>query len=158
MKKKILPRNKPLLDRVVGFATGKKVKNDTYPGESHGILVMSDGSLERAQYMGPGTKVVRRAWKNQPGKTEVDKISKQHDIAYALARTNEDVVRADRLMAARLKEASRKRKDSQWNIRQANLLKPKILAEKVLGPNKLGFANLKGVSEETRRLLKSHQG
>ncbi len=143
-----------LVDTAVGAIARQPVKNDTYPGENHGILKMPNGSLERAAYMGPGTQVIKRLKFGVRGKTPVDRIAQRHDIDYSLATTPEEVRQADLRMVNSTANVSRARQDHPFNIAQANLMKPKIFAEKYLGANRFGFADLKGpASELDRRIL-----
>lgn len=117
------------------------VKEDTMPGETHGILKMPNGSYERAAYMGPGTQVIKRLQKGIKGKTAVDRIAKRHDIDYGLATSPADVKRADKKMVKSLR-ALKKGEDSQFNIMQGKLMIPKMLAEKITG--RTYFNDMKG--------------
>ena len=46
-------------------------------------------------YLGPGTKLEKRLARGDPGINRLDKIAKQHDIAYAKAKNLEDKWKAD---------------------------------------------------------------
>jgi hypothetical protein len=59
--------------------------------------------FERAQYTGPGTEILTRVKRGDPGLTEVDVVSKAHDIRYTLAKNEEDVRAADKKMLAALR-------------------------------------------------------
>lgn len=125
---------------------GAKVKEDSLPGEIHGILRMPNGSYERASYMGPGTQLTRRLRRGDPGKTMVDKISKRHDIDYSLAKTPAAVREADKRMVASVKQAIKNKSDDMFNLRQGQLIIPKIFAEKKTG--KTFFNDMKGVAHK----------
>lgn len=56
-----------------------------FEGENHGILWVPGKGFERANYMGPGTKVNKRIRMGYVGKTPVDAASQVHDIDYGLA-------------------------------------------------------------------------
>ena len=131
--------------------SGAKVKEDSLPGETHGILQMPDGSYERAAYMGPGTNIVRRLKRGDKGKTAVDKIAKRHDLDYSLATTPQDVRDADNRMVSAVKAVEKRKGDQAWNLRQGKLMIPKILAEKVTG--KTFFNDLKGPRNEAEKNL-----
>ena len=47
------------------------------------------------QYAGPGTKLEKRLARGDPGKNRLDRIAKQHDIAYSYAKNLQDKWRAD---------------------------------------------------------------
>jgi len=50
------------------------------------------------QYMGPGTHLVKRLKRGDPGINRLDKIAKQHDIDYSQARNLQDKWKADTKM------------------------------------------------------------
>ena len=56
-----------------------------YPGEHHAILELPNGKNGIANYMGPGTQVVKRLIREDQGRTESDNVAKRHDIDYELA-------------------------------------------------------------------------
>lgn len=62
--------------------------------EYHAPLVMQDGSLQVASFMGPGTQINKRL--QDKGKTAMDELSKRHDALYSLAKTPQDVQKADK--------------------------------------------------------------
>ena len=43
-----------------------------------------------SQYLGPGTKLKKRLARGDPGKNRLDRIAKQHDIDYSVARNLRD--------------------------------------------------------------------
>ena len=68
-----------------------------FPGEKHAIISTPWG-LTRANYLGPGTNLLVRLERGDPsvdGPNGLDACAKVHDIAYGLARTEEDVRNAD---------------------------------------------------------------
>ena len=50
------------------------------------------------QYMGPGTHLEKRLKHGDPGINRLDRIAKQHDIDYSLARNIQDKWKADNKM------------------------------------------------------------
>ena len=61
--------------------------------------------FERAQYTGPGTALLTRLKRKDPGITETDVISKAHDVGYTLAKNPNEVRVADRKMLLALSES-----------------------------------------------------
>ena len=57
-----------------------------FSGEKHNILKLKNGLPGVANYMGPGTSVVRRLARNDPGRTPADTVSKRHDIDLTLSQ------------------------------------------------------------------------
>ena len=96
--------------------------NKLMPGELHGLLKLPNGKLARAQFMGPGTRVVERVKKGERGLTAVDTESKWHDIAYGLAKNQADIGAADRHMLSKINEFARDKKDIPWNLNQGRLI------------------------------------
>ena len=68
-----------------------------FEGEKH-ALISSKWGLTRANWLGPGTQVLKRLERGDPsvdGPKGLDACAKVHDIAYGLARTEADVRKAD---------------------------------------------------------------
>ena len=57
-----------------------------YPGEKHMILKLKNGKSGMANYMGPGTHVIDRVRRGDPGRTPADMVAKRHDIDFTLAQ------------------------------------------------------------------------
>ena len=57
-----------------------------YPGEKHMILKLKNGKSGMANYMGPGTHVIDRLKRGDPGRTPADMVAKRHDIDFTLAQ------------------------------------------------------------------------
>jgi hypothetical protein len=122
----------------------KKVKDIIKSGEIHAPLIMPDGSIKRASFMGPGTNILDRLRDPRPEYSEPvtlsDKTAKAHDIRYSLASTQDDIANADLIMVNKLKELKRDNKDSNFNIQMG--MKPiqaKMFLEKygILKPGAL---------------------
>lgn len=86
-----------------------------YPGENHAILKLPNNKLAFANYMGPGTNLITRLKKGDKPRTESDKVARQHDIRYALSKTDADVRAADKKMVQSLKKIQAAKKDSSLN-------------------------------------------
>lgn len=86
-----------------------------FPGEKHAVLRLPNGKFGVANYMGPGTQLVKRLRRGDPPRTLSDKVSKAHDIRYSLAKNQKDVSKADMLMIRKLKQIQKDRLDSKFN-------------------------------------------
>jgi hypothetical protein len=107
---------------------------DENQGEHHIALKLPDGSFQKGNFIGPGTKIGDRLEFN--GLTLVDEISKEHDLAYSIAGRIKDkkerlkqVRVADNKMIKRLNNTKRKKLDDDANIFVA---KTGIQSKKVL--------------------------
>ena len=103
----------------------------SYPGEKHAILKLNNGKYGVANYMGPGTQLEKRLIRGDPPRTLSDKVAMGHDSRYAVAKNQEAVAEADRIMIAKLKDMQKKRQDSNFNIQMGmRPIQAKMLAEK----------------------------
>ena len=90
-----------------------------FPGEKHTLLKIG-ASFGRANYMGPGTQIVKRLQRGpDPPRTVSDKISMRHDIDYALSTSVADVRKADERMIRSAKRAEKAGRDHPFNTAQA---------------------------------------
>lgn len=101
----------------------------SFVGEQHGILQLPNGKYGMANYMGPNTNLLERLRRGDPPRTEVDKASQAHDIRYALAKSADDIRKADNIMLNTVDRISRNRGDNIKNIAQARLIKAKVISE-----------------------------
>lgn len=72
--------------------------NQRFPGEKHIPLRTGPLKFEMAEYAGPGTNLQKRLEKGIKPKTQADKSALAHDIRYELAKTPDDVRKADDLL------------------------------------------------------------
>jgi len=86
-------------------------------GEIH-MPMYVDGKFKTGNYAGPGTDLSQRLKDESIPINDVDKISKVHDIRYALAKTPEDINAADKQML----KSIIKSKDSLINRVPAGLI------------------------------------
>lgn len=121
---------------VGGVAGVDRTINQLFPGERHAILngVMNPKTGKRdarafGQWTGPSTHVATRLKRGDQGLTNVDRAARAHDIRYSLAKNNDDIAEADRIMVRAVKN----KPDTAWNKAQGNLIKIKQ------GLDKLGF-------------------
>ena len=100
-----------------------------FAGEKHGILQLPNGKFGTANYMGPNTNLIERLRRGDPPRSLVDKASMAHDIRYALAKTPDDIRKADNIMMNAVERIARNRGDDPKNIAQARLVKAKVIGE-----------------------------
>ena len=137
-----------------------------YAGEKHMILQLKNGKNGVANYMGPGTEVVKRLIRNDPGRTPADTVAKRHDIDYALAQGARNTVgqfkqirAADNRMINSLKKIQSSRGDAGRNIQAGmRLIQAKKLGEDtgVLGKDKFS-GELKNIPDSEKVLLMSNR-
>lgn len=87
-----------------------------YPGEHHQLLKLPNKKFGRANYSGPGTRIVKRLERGDPPRTEVDQVAQAHDIRYSLASGTDDVRKADNKMLRSLERLKREKLDKSFNI------------------------------------------
>ena len=78
------------------------------------------------QYMGPGTHLKKRLARGDPGINRLDKIAKQHDIAYAKAKSLKDKHAADRTMIAKIKTLPGKKTHTETIVKHIMQTKLKL--------------------------------
>ena len=86
----------------------------SFPGEKH-VYMKTDAGLVRANFAGPGTNVAARLERGDLPINEVDRISKAHDLRYALATNYDQVRAADQKMVSALNRV----KDSDMHVKAA---------------------------------------
>lgn len=124
-----------------------------FPGEKHAILKLPNGKYGVANWLGPGTQVVKRLErKNPPGpdapRTVSDLIAERHDIDYSLAKEEKTkelqlkkVREADKRMVQSLKKIKKAGIDDPKNIFIGmRFIQAKILAEDLMVLDKSKFA------------------
>lgn len=137
-----------------------------YAGERHAILQLPNGKYGVANYMGPGTQVIKRLKRGDPPRTLSDKTAMRHDIDYALAAgakdkpTQERLIReADRRMVSNLNRIAKNKSDAKKNIFQGRrLIQGKMAAEDVGLMKKGSFGgDLQKISPADMAILKSNR-
>ena len=91
-------------------------KNQLFEGEKHKPLVMPNGSIEVANWVGPSTQVIKRLRRNDKGKTATDTVAMRHDLDYSFAQTLDDIRSADRRMINKLSQIQSNKADNLINI------------------------------------------
>ena len=135
-----------------------------YAGEKHAILQLPNGKYGVANFMGPGTQVVKRLKRGDPPRTASDKVAMRHDIDYALAKglkTKEKQIKAirgaDNRMVASLNRIAANNGDAQKNIFQGRrLIQAKMVGEDYGLMKKGSFGgDLQPISNDDKILLMS---
>ena len=173
---KFLYDNKDKIVDAYSGETGTAIRNmipssdetarDGFAGEKHMILQLKNGKNGVANYMGPGTEVIKRLKRGDPGRTPSDTVAKRHDIDYALAkgaRTTagqfKQVREADNRMINSLKKIQNNRSDAGRNIQAGlRLIQAKTIAEDAGLLDKSKFAgSLSKISDADKALLMSNR-
>jgi hypothetical protein len=138
-----------------------------FTGEKHAILQLKNGKNGVANWMGPGTNVIARLKRGDPGRTPSDMVAKKHDIGYALAAgepTREKqlakVREADNRMIRSLQgiQSGEHGGDASRNIQMGmRLIQAKTLGEDLGVLDKAKFAgSLNKISDPDKILLMSN--
>lgn len=99
----------------------------TYTGEKHITLKVGDHEFKKGSFAGPGTNVTKRLETGSKPVSEVDFISKLHDIEYTMAKDSKDIRKADKRMLKNIAKS----KDNKFNNTQGSLIKGKIALEEL---------------------------
>jgi hypothetical protein len=135
-----------------------------YAGEKHAILQLANGKYGVANYMGPGTQVVKRVARGDPPRTLSDKVAMRHDIDYTLASAMSSkekqikaVREADNRMISSLNRLEQGNLDAKKNIMLGKqIIKGKTIAEDLGILDKSKFAgDLEKMSDADRMKLMS---
>lgn len=179
MVRKLMRVGEKVSERVGDFAksdTGTLIKNiipdsdetarPAFPGETHMILKLANGKNGIANYMGPGTDVIPRVKRGDPGRTPSDTVAKRHDIDYVIAGDARSVASqlqqvraADNRMIASLKRIQAGRLDAGRNIQAGmRLIQAKEVGEDLGLLDKSKFAGpLTKLGRDDSVLLKRAQ-
>jgi hypothetical protein len=127
----------------------------SFVGEKHAILQLPNGKYGIASYMGPGTHVLARIKRGDPGRTYMDNVAKAHDLRFALSGGDPNKVReADHKMIAAIHQGQAKKLDTPLNLKAAELLMTgKIMAEELDLLKKGSFASNHPLSIADREIL-----
>lgn len=137
-----------------------------FAGEKHAILQLPNGKNGVANYMGPGTQVLKRLKRGDPGRTPSDYVAKRHDIDYVLAsgeKTKEAQIskirEADNRMIKNLQKIRENKSDASRNIQMGmRLIQAKTVGEDLGLLNKSKFAgDLTNISASDKILLENER-
>ena len=114
--------------------TGTKV----FPGERHAPLKLKNGRMGIANFVGPGTQVLKRLRRGDSGRTPVDDVAKMHDINYTLAQNSKNkkeqiqkIRNADNRMLKSLDKITRDKTDAWQNVKVGKLIAVKTKLEDI---------------------------
>ena len=132
-----------------------------FPGERHVVLKLPNGRMGIANYCGPGTELIKRLERGDPGRTMTDLVCKKHDIDYALSRTPADVRKSDQRMLDTINIIKNNKLDSKFNTVAGKLIAGKMKGEDI-GIFKPGswagdLARTKYSPEDNKLLAESNQ-
>lgn len=172
--KNLIKKGAEMAADAYGSELGTTVKNllpssdenarPAFAGERHAILQLPNGKYGMANYMGPGTQVIKRLKRGDPARTQSDKVAMKHDIDYALAAgmkskeaQTKAVRQADQRMVSNLNRISKNKEDAKKNIFIGRrLIQGKMAAEDVGLMKKGSFAgDLEKISDRDKVLLMS---
>ena len=77
-------------------------QNQLFEGEKHIPLIMPNGRVEIANWVGPSTQVIPRLKRGDKGKTATDFVAMRHDLDYSVASNLDDIRTADQRMINKL--------------------------------------------------------
>jgi hypothetical protein len=113
------------------FPSSDKNATKIEENEEHGLLILPNGKLGRANYMGPGTNLLKRLKRGDKPRTAMDELSRAHDIRYDLAKNHDDIAKADKIFIKGAKKIRKEKKDSVFNTYEGQLpIQAKYYAEK----------------------------
>lgn len=101
------------------FPDSDENARNIFPGENHAIVRLPNDKYGRANYTGPGTRVIerlRRSKGGDPPRVLSDKVSQAHDIRYTLADSVHNVREADLKMISSLRKLEQEGSDRSVNI------------------------------------------
>ena len=132
-----------------------------FPGEIHAPLLLPNGKGGIANFMGPGTQVLKRLERGDAPRTPADEVAMMHDVQYRLAqdlKSRDAQVaaqrEADKRMVASLDRLEQSRGDHLFNIAQGKLIAAKMLGEDVGVMRKGTFGGpLEDLSQKERDVL-----
>ena len=133
-----------------------------YAGENHAMLYLPNKKYGIANYVGPGTQIIKRLERNDPPRTMTDATAKAHDIRYTLATSLDDIRTADKKMINKLHDIKAKKQDANSNINQGLYgIQSKVALEDMGVMAKDKFAkdltqNYNKLTNNERELLKSN--
>tara|TARA_R110000787_G_scaffold105035_1_gene212437 strand:+ start:927 stop:2033 length:1107 start_codon:yes stop_codon:yes gene_type:complete len=137
----------------------------SYPGERHAPLKLKNGRMGIANFVGPGTQILKRIRRGDSGRTPVDEVAKMHDIQYSLAQTSKNkteqiqkVRKADIRMLNSLDKITRAKSDAPINVKVGRLISVKNKLEDVGIMSKGSFGGpLLNINEADLDTLKDAQ-
>jgi hypothetical protein len=124
------------------------------PDEKHGVLILPNGKIGRANYMGPGTNLIKRLKRGDKPRTEMDELSRAHDIRYDLAQSQKDIEDADEIFIKGAKKIRKNKLDNKINTYVGQIpIQAKLYAERK-GLVKPTFKQINKFEKDDEKLLR----
>ena len=136
------------------FKPSDENATETEANEKHGVLILPNGKIGRANYMGPGTNLIKRIKRGDKPRTAMDELSRAHDIRYDLAKSQKDIADADEIFIKGAKKIKKEKLDNPLNVYVGQIpIQAKYYAEKH-GIVKPSFKKSENISIEDETLIK----
>jgi hypothetical protein len=114
-----------LIRNIIPFCASDDTSTLGFAGEMHTLIILPNGRIGVANFMGPGTQVIKRIKRHDVGRTPVDTLARAHDIRYTLATSVDDLRIADHIFENDLKTTI----DHPINIRLGYAISAKMITE-----------------------------
>lgn len=138
-----------------------------FKGEKHAVLQLPNGKMGIANWVGPGTAVIKRAKRGDKGRTATDRVAKRHDIDFTLAAdapTKKEQLRlvreADERMINSMNRIAKDKADTKFNIALGRrAIQAKVMAENAGLMSRDKFAGpLENISDSDKMVLLEARG
>jgi hypothetical protein len=124
------------------------------PDEKHGVLILPNGKVGRANSMGPGTNLIKRLKRGDKPRTEMDELSRAHDIRYDLSQNQKDIEEADEIFIKGAKKIRKNKLDNTINTYAGQIpIQAKLYAERK-GLVKPTFKQINKFEKDDEKLLR----
>ena len=132
-------------DLINKIPSSDKTGRPRYPGEKHAILKLGTFKTGIANYMGPGTAIIKRSKRRDPPRSFADGVSAIHDIDLTLSGGDPSKVRQGDLRMISKLDNMPKGKDYPINVKMGKwAISAKVKAEDLGMLNKGSFGISKG--------------
>jgi len=136
------------------FPSSDKNATIIEPDEKHGVLILPNGKIGRSNYMGPGTNLIKRLKRGDKPRTEMDELSRAHDIRYDLAQSQKDIEDADEIFIKGAKKIRKNKLDNRINTYVGQIpIQAKLYAERK-GLVKPTFKQINKFEKDDEKLLR----
>jgi hypothetical protein len=142
-----------LYDKFVNMISSK---SQLFEGEKHIPLIMPDGSVQIANWVGPSTQVIKRLKRGDKGKTATDFVAMRHDLDYSIAQNLDDIRNADQRMINKLNQIQAQNGDNRLNILAGKkAIQSKVYLEDKGLLSKNAFADFSDLPDEDKLLIQN---
>jgi hypothetical protein len=131
-------------------------KSQLFEGEKHIPLIMPDGSIQIANWVGPSTQVIKRLKRGDKGKTATDYVAMRHDLDYSIAQNLDHIRNADQRMINRLNQIQAQNGDNKLNILAGKkAIQSKVYLEDKGLLSKNAFADFSALPADEKQLIQN---